>query len=129
MTFIASKSGLLPPAEMIRYAMTKTAQLSIARGLAEQTRGTGVTVNSVLPGPTRSEGIADFIQSVVVNKQASEADRETEFFQTLRPLSLIQRLIEADEIGSMVAYVASPLSSATNGAALRVDGGITPTIV
>lgn len=126
--FIASESGLLPPAEMIHYGMTKTAQLSIARGLAEQTRGTGVTVNSVLPGPTRSEGIADFIQSVVANKQASEADRETEFFQTLRPLSLIQRLIEADEIGSMVAYLASPLAAVTNGAAIRAEGGIVQTI-
>ncbi len=126
--FIASESGLLPPAEMIHYGMTKTAQLSIARGLAEQTRGTGVTVNSVLPGPTRSEGIVDFIQSVVANKEAPEAERETEFFQTLRPLSLIQRLIEADEIGSMVAYLASPLAAVTNGAAIRAEGGIVPTI-
>jgi NAD(P)-dependent dehydrogenase (short-subunit alcohol dehydrogenase family) len=126
--FIASESGLLPPAEMIHYGMTKTAQLAISRGLAEQTRGTGVTVNSVLPGPTRSEGIVDFIRSVVDNKDAPEADREAEFFEKLRPLSLIRRLIEADEIGAMVAFLASPLAAATNGAALRAEGGIVPTI-
>lgn len=126
--FIASESALLPPGEMIHYGMTKTAQLAIARGLAEQTRGTGVTVNSVLPGPTRSEGIVDFIQSVVENKDAPEAEREAEFFRTLRPLSLIRRLIEADEIGSMVAYLASPLAAVTNGAAIRAEGGIVPTI-
>lgn len=126
--FIASESALLSPGEMIHYGMTKTAQLAIARGLAEQTRGTGVTVNSVLPGPTRSEGIVDFIQSVVENKDAPETEREAEFFRTLRPLSLIRRLIEADEIGSMVAYLASPLAAVTNGAAIRAEGGIVPTI-
>ena len=126
--FIASESGLLPPPEMIHYGMTKSAQLAISRGLAEQTRGTGVTVNSVLPGPTRSEGIVDFIRSVVADKDAPEADREAEFFTTLRPLSLIGRLIEADEVAAMVAYLASPLAAATNGAALRVEGGIVPTI-
>ncbi|KKW92720.1 SDR family NAD(P)-dependent oxidoreductase [Sphingobium chungbukense] len=126
--FIASESALLPPGEMIHYGMTKTAQLAIARGLAEQTRGTGVTVNSVLPGPTRSEGIVDFIRSVVENKDAPEAEREAEFFDKLRPLSLIRRLIEADEIGSMVAYLASPLAAVTNGAAIRTEGGIIPTI-
>ncbi|WP_370308779.1 SDR family NAD(P)-dependent oxidoreductase [Sphingobium abikonense] len=126
--FIASESGLLPPAEMIHYGMTKSAQLAISRGLAEHTRGTGVTVNSVLPGPTRSEGIVDFIQSVVENKDAPEADREAEFFTRMRPLSLIKRLIEADEVAAMVAYLASPLAAATNGAALRVEGGMIPTI-
>ena len=127
--FIASESGLLPPAEMIHYGMTKTAQLTIARGLAEQTKGTGVTVNSVLPGPTRSEGIVDFIQSVVSNPDASEAERESAFFEELRPLSLIRRLIDADEIGAMTAFLASPLAAATNGAAIRAEGGIVPTIV
>jgi len=126
--FIASESGLLPPAEMIHYGMTKTAQLTIARGLAEQTKGTGVTVNSVLPGPTRSEGITDFIRSVVSNPDASEAEREKTFFEELRPLSLIRRLIEADEIGAMVTYLASPLAAVTNGAAIRAEGGIIPTI-
>jgi NAD(P)-dependent dehydrogenase (short-subunit alcohol dehydrogenase family) len=126
--FIASESALLPPAEMIHYGMTKSAQLAVSRGLAEHTRGTGVTVNSVMPGPTRSEGIVDFIRSVVDNKDASEAEREAEFFTKLRPLSLIKRLIEADEVGAMVAYLASPLAAATNGAAVRVEGGMIPTI-
>jgi len=126
--FIASESGLLPPAEMIHYGMTKSAQLAISRGLAEHTRGTGVTVNSVLPGPTRSEGIVDFIRSVVDEKDAPEAEREAEFFTKLRPLSLIRRLIEADEIGATVAFLASPLAAATNGAAIRAEGGIVPTI-
>jgi NAD(P)-dependent dehydrogenase (short-subunit alcohol dehydrogenase family) len=126
--FIASESALLPPAEMIHYGMTKSAQLSISRGLAEHTRGTGVTVNSVMPGPTRSEGIVDFIRSVVDNKDAPEAEREAEFFTRHRPLSLIKRLIEPDEVGAMAAYLASPLAGATNGAALRVEGGMVPTI-
>jgi NAD(P)-dependent dehydrogenase (short-subunit alcohol dehydrogenase family) len=113
---------------MIHYGMTKTAQLAISRGMAELTRGTQVTVNSVLPGPTRSEGIVDFIRSVVENKDAPEVEREAEFFTKLRPLSLIQRLIAAEEVAALVAYVASPLGAATNGAALRVEGGIIPTI-
>lgn len=126
--FISSESGIIPPAEMMHYGMTKTAQLSIARGLAEQTKGTGVTVNSVLPGPTRSEGVVDFIRSVVSNPDAPEAEREKAFFEELRPLSLIRRLIEADEIGAMVTYLASPLAAVTNGAAIRAEGGIVPTI-
>jgi len=126
--FIASESALLIPAEMIHYGTTKTAQLSIARGLAEQTRGTGVTVNSVLPGPTRSEGIVEFIRSVVDNKDAPEAEREAEFFAKLRPLSLIRRLIEAEEVAAMVAFLASPLAAVTNGAAVRAEGGMVPTI-
>jgi len=126
--FIASESALVIPGEMIHYGMTKTAQLAIARGLAEQTRGTGVTVNSVMPGPTRSEGIVEFIRSVVDNKDAPEAEREAEFFTKLRPLSLIRRLIEADEIAAQVALLASPLGAITNGAAIRVEGGIVPTI-
>jgi NAD(P)-dependent dehydrogenase (short-subunit alcohol dehydrogenase family) len=126
--FISSESGLLPPGEMIHYGTTKTAQLAIARGLAEQTRGTGVTVNTVLPGPTRSEGILDFIRSVVENKDASDAELEAEFFAKFRPLSLIRRLIEADEIGAIVTFLASPLAAVTNGAAIRAEGGIVPTI-
>lgn len=126
--FIASESALVIPQEMIHYGMTKTAQLAIARGLAEQTRGTGVTVNSVLPGPTRSEGIVEFIRSVVDNKDAPEAEREAEFFTKMRPLSLIRRLIEADEIAAHVALLASPLGAITNGASIRVEGGIVPTI-
>jgi NAD(P)-dependent dehydrogenase (short-subunit alcohol dehydrogenase family) len=126
--FISSESAVQIPTEMIHYGMTKTAQLTIARGMAELTRGTGVTVNSVLPGPTRSEGIVDFIRSTVDNKDASDAELEAEFFTKMRPLSLIRRLIEADEIGAMVAFLASPLAATTNGAALRAEGGIVPTI-
>jgi NAD(P)-dependent dehydrogenase (short-subunit alcohol dehydrogenase family) len=126
--FIASESGLLPPPEMIHYGMTKTAQLAISRGLAEQTKGSRVTVNTVLPGPTRSEGITDFIRSVVDNKDAPEAEREIEFFDKMRPLSLIQRLIDADEIGAITAFLASPLAAITNGAAIRAEGGMVPTI-
>lgn len=126
--FIASESALVVPSEMVHYGMTKTAQLAISRGLAEQTRGTGVTVNSVLPGPTRSEGIVEFIRSVVDNKDAPEAEREAEFFAKMRPLSLIRRLIEADEIAAQVALLSSPLGAITNGAAIRIEGGIVPTI-
>ena len=126
--FIASESALVIPQEMIHYGMTKTAQLAISRGLAEQTRGTGVTVNAVLPGPTRSEGIVDFIRSVVDNKDAPEPEREAAFFAKMRPLSLIRRLIEPEEIAAQVALLASPLGAITNGAAIRVEGGIVPTI-
>jgi NAD(P)-dependent dehydrogenase (short-subunit alcohol dehydrogenase family) len=98
--------------------------LAIARGLAEQTTGTGVTVNSVMPGPTRSEGIVEFIRSVVDDKDASEAEREAAFFEKARPGSLIRRLIEADEIASTVAHLASPLAAVTNGAAIRAEGAV-----
>lgn len=127
--FIASDSAVIVPPDMIHYGMTKTAQLAIARGLAASTRGTRVTVNSVMPGTTRSEGIVDFLRSVSEDPHAPEAQIERAFFAKERPTSLIQRMIEPEEIASLVAYVASPLSAATNGAALRVDGGITPTIV
>jgi len=126
--FIASDSAVIVPPDMIHYGMTKTAQLAIARGLAASTRGTRVTVNSVMPGTTRSEGIVDFLKSVSDNPDAPEAEIEKAFFAKERPTSLIQRMIEPEEIAALVAYVASPLSAATNGAALRVDGGITPTI-
>lgn len=126
--FVASESALMIPREMVHYGMTKAAQLAISRGLAEQTRGTRVTVNSVLPGPTRSEGIVEFIRSVVDNKDAPEAEREVEFFAKLRPLSLIQRLIEPEEVAAQVALLASPLGAITNGAAIRVEGGMVPTI-
>ncbi|QRK09106.1 SDR family oxidoreductase [Archangium violaceum] len=126
--FVSSDSALKVPPDMIHYAMTKTAQLTISRGLAELTKGTRVTVNSVLPGTTRSEGIVDFLKSVASNPNAPAAEIEAEFFREERPTSLLQRMIEPEEIANLVAYVASPLSSATNGAALRVDGGVTPTI-
>jgi len=126
--FISSESGLVTPGEMVHYGMTKTAQLAVSRGLAALTKGTNVTVNSVLPGPTRSEGIIDFLKSLASDPQASASEIEAEFFAKHRSSSLVQRMIEPEEIASLVAYVASPLSSAINGAALRVDGGVTPTI-
>ncbi|HEX3349797.1 MAG TPA: SDR family oxidoreductase [Acetobacteraceae bacterium] len=126
--FISSESGLVTPGEMIHYGMTKTAQLAVSRGLAELTKGTNVTVNSVLPGPTRSEGVLDFLKSVASDPEAPPEQIEAEFFAKGRPSSLLQRMIEPEEIANLVAYVASPLSSATNGAALRADGGVTPTI-
>lgn len=122
--FISSETGLAVDPGMIHYAMTKTAQLSIARGLAGLTRGTGVTVNSVLPGPTRSEGIVDYLRSIASNPDASAEEAEAEFFAGARSGSLLQRMIEADEIASLVAYLASPLAAATNGAAVRVEGGL-----
>jgi NAD(P)-dependent dehydrogenase (short-subunit alcohol dehydrogenase family) len=127
--FIASDSALVVPPDMIHYGMTKTAQLAISRGLAGLTKGTRVTVNAVLPGTTRSEGIVGFLKSVASDPGASSDEIEREFFANERPTSLIQRMIEPQEVANLVAYVASPLSAATNGAALRVDGGITPTIV
>jgi len=127
--FISSESGLMTPGEMMHYGMSKTSQLAVARGFAVAAKGTGVTVNSVLPGPTRSDGIFDFLRGVSSNPDASPAALELEFFQKHRPTSLLQRLINPEEGASLVAYVASPLSSATNGTALRVDGGVTPTIV
>lgn len=126
--FVASDSALVVPPDMIHYGMTKTAQLAISRGLAGLTKGTKVTVNSVLPGTTRSEGIVDFLKSVATDPNAPADRIEAEFFAKDRPTSLLQRMIDPQEIANLVAYVASPLSSATNGAALRVDGGVTPTI-
>ena len=118
--FISSESGLNIPVEMVHYGMTKTAQLAISRGIAETTKGTGVTVNSVLPGPTLSEGVREFAN---IGEDASREEVEKEFFTTERPTSLIQRFAEPQEVANMVAYVASPKSAATNGASLRVDGG------
>jgi NAD(P)-dependent dehydrogenase (short-subunit alcohol dehydrogenase family) len=124
MIFVSSETGLAVDPGMIHYAMTKTAQLSIARGLAGAAKGTKVTVNSVMPGPTRSEGIVDFLRSVSSNPDATAAEAEAEFFAGARSGSLLQRMIEPDEIANMVAFLASPLSSATNGAAIRVEGGL-----
>ena len=125
--FISSESGVMTPEEMIHYGTTKSAQLAISRGLAFQTKGTGVTVNSVMPGPTRSEGIIDFVKQALPDAK-SEEEAEEQFFEKMRPLSLIGRFIEADEIGATVAFIASPLAAATNGAAIRAEGGIVPTI-
>jgi NAD(P)-dependent dehydrogenase (short-subunit alcohol dehydrogenase family) len=122
--FISSESGLQIPAEMIHYGMTKAAQIAVARGLAEVTAGTGVTVNSVLPGPTRSRGVGDFVASMAEKSGKSAQTVESEFFKTARPTSLLKRFATPEEVAAMVTYVASPLSAATNGAALRVDGGV-----
>ncbi|PJJ47885.1 SDR family NAD(P)-dependent oxidoreductase [Hymenobacter chitinivorans] len=121
--FISSESGLQIPEEMIHYGTTKTAQLGVARGLAELTKGTGVTVNSVLPGPTASEGVQEFLAKLSVAGQTPE-QAEHDFFQNARPSSLLQRFATPDEIATMVAYLASPLAAATNGASVRVDGGV-----
>jgi NAD(P)-dependent dehydrogenase (short-subunit alcohol dehydrogenase family) len=122
--FISSESAVFIPSEMIHYGMTKTAQLSLSRGLAELTKGTGVTVNSVLPGPTRSRGVNDFISDLAKQEKVSEEEMEKRFFRDFRPTSLLQRFASTEEIASMVAYLASPLASATNGASLRVEGGL-----
>lgn len=122
--FISSETALALDPSMIHYAMTKTAQLSIARGLAGLTRGTAVTVNSVLPGPTRSEGIVDYLKSISTKANPTAEQAEAEFFSGARSGSLLQRMIEAEEIANMVAFLASPLSAATNGAAIRVEGGL-----
>lgn len=127
--FISSESAINIPEEMIHYGMTKTAQLAVSRGLAELTKGTNVTVNCVLPGPTNSEGVDDFIEQMAAQQNKSRKQVEEEFFQTARPTSLLQRFASTEEIASLVAYMASPRSSATNGAALRADGGVARLII
>jgi NAD(P)-dependent dehydrogenase (short-subunit alcohol dehydrogenase family) len=122
--FISSESALQTPKEMIHYGMTKTAQLAISRGLAETTAGTNVTVNTVLPGPTDSEGVATFVDQMAAARKITREEVEKEFFRSVRPSSLLKRFARVEEVAAMVAYVCSPLSSATNGAALRVDGGV-----
>ena len=122
--FISSESGVQIPAETIHYGMTKTAQLAVARGLAEAVAGTGITVNSVLPGPTRSRGVVDFVAALAKAEHKTVDEFEPEFFQKVRPTSLIKRFASPEEVAAMVTYVASPLASATTGAALRVDGGV-----
>lgn len=127
--FISSESAVNIPAEMIHYGVTKTMQIAVARGLAETTAGTGVTVNSVLAGPTRSEGVENFVADMARSKGVSEAEIEKEFFRSVRPGSLLQRFASVDEVAAIVVYVASPLSSATNGAALRAEGGVVRSIL
>jgi NAD(P)-dependent dehydrogenase (short-subunit alcohol dehydrogenase family) len=127
--FISSESGVQIPAEMIHYGVTKTAQIAVARGLAESVAGTGVTVNSVLPGPTASEGVSTFVADMGRARDVDAATVEREFFQTVRPSSLIKRFATPDEVAAMVAYVCSGLASATTGSALRVDGGVVRAIL
>jgi NAD(P)-dependent dehydrogenase (short-subunit alcohol dehydrogenase family) len=114
---------------MIQYGMTKTAQLAISRGLAETTVGTGVTVNTVLPGPTASEGAVEFVNRMAASGGVDKETFEKEFFKSVRPSSLLERFASPEEVANIVTYLASPLSSATNGAALRVDGGVVRSIL
>ena len=122
--FISSESALQIPVEMIHYGVTKTAQVALARGMAELTAGTNVTVNSVLPGPTRSEGVEGFLKELALAGNTDEAAVEKNFFEKGRPSSLLKRFETPEEIANLVVYLASPLASGTNGAAVRVDGGV-----
>lgn len=127
--FISSESAVNIPEEMIHYGTTKTAQLSISRGLSELTKGTNVTVNSVLPGPTKSEGVGEFVKQMATAANVTPEEAEKDFFKTARPTSLLQRFATVEEIANLVTYVASPLSSGTNGSALKVDGGVAKSIM
>lgn len=122
--FISSESGIQIPAEMVQYGMTKAAQIAIARGIAETCAGTGVTVNSVLPGPTASEGVSEFVDALARKENVSKAEFEKEFFRTMRPSSLLKRFIKPEEVASVVTFVCSPEASAINGAAVRAEGGV-----
>ena len=126
--FISSESAQHIPAEMIHYGMTKTAQVAVARGLAESVAGTGVTVNSILPGPTASEGATTFIDSVAKQQKLSKPEVEKWFFSNVRPTSLLKRFETPEEIASVVAFVASTQAVAINGAAVRAEGGVVRSI-
>ncbi|RST10888.1 SDR family oxidoreductase [Streptomyces sp. WAC05374] len=126
--YIASDSAVVIPAEMIHYGMSKTALLAVSRGFAKEAAGTGVTVNSVIAGPTHTGGVEDFVYELVDRDLAwDEAQRV--FMRKHRPQSLLQRLIEPEEIAHMVVYLSSPQASATTGGALRVDGGYVDSIL
>lgn len=122
--FISSESGVQVPAEMIQYGVSKTAQIGLSRGLAEMTVGTAVTVNTVLPGPTSTQAITNFMKATAEQQGISDTEMEKVFFTTMRGTSLLKRFIKPEEIANLVTYIASPLSAATNGAALRADGGV-----
>ncbi len=127
--FVSSESGIHIPSEMVHYGVTKTAQLGVSRGIAELTAGTAVTCNAVLPGPTWSRGVAGFVRQMAGERDVDTETMEREFFDTARPTSLLRRFAQPEEVAHLIAYVCSPASSATNGAALRVDGGVVRTIV
>ncbi|KQS35968.1 SDR family NAD(P)-dependent oxidoreductase [Pedobacter sp. Leaf194] len=127
--FISSESAVFIPDEMIHYGMTKTAQLAVSRGLAELTKGTGVTVNSILPGPTKSKGVGGFIEDLAKSGNLTVAEVETDFFKNMRPTSLIKRFLDVEEIANTVTYYVSPLASGTNGASIRVEGGLIRSIL
>jgi len=122
--FISSESGVQIPEEMIHYGMTKAAELALVNGIAQLTRGTGVTVNGVLPGPTASEGVTEFVGQLATKARQSPQEFEKEFFRSVRPTSLLQRFATVEEVAHTVTYICSPLASATNGAAVRADGGV-----
>ncbi|MET0012152.1 MAG: SDR family oxidoreductase [Sedimenticola sp.] len=122
--FVSSESALQIPEEMIHYGMTKTAQVALARGLAETTKGTAVTVNSVLPGPSRSEGVETFVKQIADQQGMTFDEMEKEFFENIRPSSLIQRFASPEEDANMIVYLCGVGAAATNGAAVRVDGGV-----
>ena len=122
--FISSESGVNIPEEMIHYGMTKSAQISVARGLAASVAGTGITVNSILPGPTQSRGVKTFVEKQAQASGKPFEELETDFVKNARPSSLIQRFASTEEVATTVAYIASPLASATTGAPIRVEGGI-----
>lgn len=127
--FISSESGVFIPDEMIHYGMTKTAQLAVSRGLAELTKGSAVTVNSILPGPTWSKGVGQFIEDLAKSDNKTAQEVEKDFFKNMRPTSLIQRFATVQEVADTVVYYSSPLASATNGAAIRVEGGLVKSIL
>jgi NAD(P)-dependent dehydrogenase (short-subunit alcohol dehydrogenase family) len=127
--FISSESAVFIPDEMIHYGMTKTAQLAVSRGLAELSKGSNVTVNAILPGPTKSKGVSTFIEDLSKANNKSVDDVEKDFFKNMRPTSLIQRFASVDEVADTVVYYSSPLASATNGASIRVDGGLIRSIL
>jgi NAD(P)-dependent dehydrogenase (short-subunit alcohol dehydrogenase family) len=127
--FISSESAVQIPAEMVHYGMTKTAQVAVARGIAESVAGTGITVNSILAGPTDSEGVGGFVEALAKQQNKSTQQVEKEFFERARPSSLLKRFASVEEVAAMVTYLAGELSSATNGAALRVDGGVVRAIL
>jgi NAD(P)-dependent dehydrogenase (short-subunit alcohol dehydrogenase family) len=122
--FISSESGVQIPAEMVHYGMTKAAQIAVARGIAETCAGTAVTVNSVLAGPTASEGVTEFVSALAKQEGISQAEFEKEFFRTVRPTSLLKRFAKPEEVAAAVAFVCSPAAAAINGTALRADGGV-----
>lgn len=126
--FISSESGVAIPADMINYGVTKSANLAVSHGLAKRLAGTGVTVNAILPGPTYTDGLGEMLADAAAQSGKTRREQADEFVKVSRPSSIIQRAAEVGEVANLVVYIASPLSSATTGAALRVDGGVVDTL-
>ena len=127
--FISSESAVHIPAEMIHYGMTKTAQVAVARGLAESLAGTGITVNSIVVGPTGSEGVGAFVQDLARQQGVTPAEVETQFFEKMRPTSLLRRFERPEEVAAVVTFVASTQGAVINGAAVRADGGVVKSVL